>query len=112
MKLFIAFALYILSNQIYAGIETGGGTATRPSKVRFHSRDAIQSYFISLLELEKYFTIENIRTIEGEVITKEMMPDSYPVHKIHSIEIDNGQILFADEILELLQNDHQNLSSI
>lgn len=105
---------------IYAGIESGGGTAsaysgfaTSSGKMsRFIRQSSNGSYYFALFELQKYLPIETMETINGDTIATTMMPAIYPISKIHSLVLENGEVLFADDILELLQNDHQNLSSI
>lgn len=109
MKMFILLASIIVSFSAYTGIETGSGTI---SKSTFNKRSAHALYYLSLSELKKYLPITSITTNTGKMITKDKMPETYPLEKIYYLEMEDGQILYADEILELLQNDHQNLSSI
>ena len=105
---------------IYAGIDNGGGTTSAYSETetgsgttsRFiHQRTNGSSQF-ALLELQKYLPIAKMETTNGEIFTTETMPALYPISEVNFLVMENGEVLFADEILELIKNDHQNLISI
>lgn len=119
----------MISLTLYAGPGGGGGGSVREvsyfeqqkgssdegmnKSIRSDNRFASEiSKFLSLVELETELPISNIQTIHGEIITKENIPDHYPLSKIHYIEMIDGQILSTEDILELIQSDHQNLTSL
>ncbi len=128
--LIIALAFTLSSSLIAGPGGTGGGGVREMAHYQYpkgftdHSisneedlaifihKKADGSYHFALHELQKYLPIAKIETTNGEVIIKEMMPSHYPIIKIQSIEMENGEVLFADDILEILTNDHQNLISI
>lgn len=60
------------------------------------------NYYLSILELKNIFRVNNIRTIDGAIITVEMLPDYYPINHIDSIEMENGQVLLVDEIIDII----------